>query len=358
VFRRSLRFFFVWAGLLVLDLTLDRPSAAEDAEALAVAVTYSVPPGCPDVSAFKREISHRTQRFAEDSSGSPSFVLVVSVEARDTDFGGTLDVVDPSGEHSTRSLVGNTCAEVTDALAFMAALAIDPMALSGGQPMQPTPPSAPVGAPSAAPSESASQPPPASPGAGQPALVVPRERSGASRPWEFGLGGGIDISSGVTPDVLFGPRGFLEATSPFSGIVGVSLRLGFERATRSNIESTSGAASFTWTFGTVDACPLRWTSGPFALLPCVRLEAGELVGTGDVTNGLTAKQGWLAIDALGRARWTPIRHLSVELEGGGRVPTIRHTFEFTTPAGSPINPSVYVPAVFSAVFDADVRLFF
>jgi hypothetical protein len=76
------------------------------------------------------------------------------------------------------------------------------------------------------------------------------------------------------------------------------------------------------------------------------------------TSALTATQGWFAIDALGRARWTPLRHVSLELEGGGRLPTIRNTFEFFTPAESPIKPVLYVPAALSAVFDADVRFFF
>jgi hypothetical protein len=107
------------------------------------------------------------------------------------------------------------------------------------------------------------------------------------------------------------------------------VRAAFERATRENVPVTGGAARFAWTLGTVDVCPLRWKSSPFALIPCARVEAGKLDANGiGVVPVRSVARGWLALAGVGRLRWSVLRSLSVDLEGGLRAPLIRDRFMF------------------------------
>ena len=152
---------------------------------------------------------------------------------------------------------------------------------------------------------------------------------------------------------MFGPHAFIETSSPSHGVLGVRLRGGFERSTVSDVTNGTGTASFTWTFGTLDACPLEWRWRTFALPLCARIEGGELDGTGvHVTPALEAKRGWLAVAAVGRLRWAPIPHFSIELEGGPRAPLIRDHFLFEP------STAYYQPGPIGGLLGGDVRASF
>jgi hypothetical protein len=133
----------------------------------------------------------------------------------------------------------------------------------------------------------------------------------------------------VTPALIIAPRGFLELESLRRGLFGVTVRAAFERGAVSNVAESAGTASFVWTFGALEMCTLRWEHGPWALSPCVRVEAGELLGTGtSATMNDPAKRGWVAIDLLARARFLVLPHAWLEVEAGGRAPLIRDSFLF------------------------------
>lgn len=326
-----------------------RLSFGQESAPVVARVSYEAPAGCPDAAAFKLQIQRRTPRFVDDVTRAPALVLSVSLTGNDKEMTGTLDVISPSGERSRRSIAGASCVEVTDALALMAALAIDPLALASSHapvpdPVAPPPPPAP--APTARPAALQAPDPLSPPAHSPPPPIEPVERTtprtSQPRPgsrWEFAAGAGANLSSGVTPDVLLGPVVFLEVASPHRGLFGVSIRAGFERATASDVVNAGGAASFTWTLGTVDACPLRWTRGSFSLSPCARMEAGELDGSGaNIPAPNEAKRGWLALAALGRASWTPIRHLAVELEGARGPLSSATVSASSSPAPSSTDP--------------------
>jgi len=156
----------------------------------------------------------------------------------------------------------------------------------------------------------------------------------------------------VTPAVLWGPRLFLDLTSPFRpgvGLVGLDVRAGIERANRDNVAGTTGHADFTLTVGVLEVCPLRLAALEFSFLPCARLEAGELDGAGiDILPTREARRGWLSGALLGRAGWTPLRPISIELEGGAQAPFIRDHFLFL-----PEQP-YYTPPAVSGIVGASV----
>ena len=282
---------------------------------------------------------------------------MVSIRQTDRGWSGTLELIDARAQRSSRALVGASCDEVVGALSLMAALAIDPLARTS--PVAPSP-SVPQGAvaPGATPSPSSwpsapepnAPPPSAAPpeGAGAAKAQEPStpkessERSSArteppalhSSPggWRLSGGVGADAAWGIAPEAMIGPRVAVDLSSPYRGFVGLSLRVAFERAVRDDVQVTGGAAHFAWTFGTLDACPLRWSPRPLATLalyPCVRVEAGQLDAYGiGVVPVRDASRGWVALSALGRVRWTLVEPFSVEVEGGLRAPLVRDRFIF------------------------------
>ena len=96
-------------------------------------------------------------------------------------------------------------------------------------------------------------------------------------------------------------------------------------------------------------CVLRLVALQFSFLPCARLEAGELDGAGiDILPTREARRGWLAGALVGRAGWTPLRPISVQLEGGAQAPFIRDHFLFL-----PEQP-YYTPPAVSGIVGASV----
>ncbi len=330
--------------MLVATLAPNEAFAA-DGETTPVALLYEAPATCPDAEAFRTLVRRRTPRFRENTTDPLAVRVSVRLRVAHAHATGGLEVTAPGGERSSRTLTGASCGELADALALMAALAIDPLAatrptpappaaMSAIAPPPPPPPPPPVPPPPLPPVDlppAPRAPPPASPPAG---LATPSPAPGAppgpAPRWHLSVGGGAEVSSGITPEALLGPRFFLEATSPPRGVFGWSLRAGFVRSSLSNIPGDSGLASFTWTVGTLDVAPLKWSRGPFALFPSALVEAGELDGRGvSPPPAGEATRGWLALAALARARWTPVRPLSLEIDGGARFPLLRDQFVFT-----------------------------
>jgi hypothetical protein len=148
----------------------------------------------------------------------------------------------------------------------------------------------------------------------------------------------------------------VEASTAFRGLFGVALRVGFERTSLSNVTQPAGTVSYTWTLGTLDGCPMQWKRWRFAVLPCARVEAGVLEGSGVTPEPKvsdTAKRGWLAVDVLGRVRWSPIPVVSLELEGGIRAALLRDQWIIEQAA-----TLYYQPPAFSAVGGADLHVAF
>jgi hypothetical protein len=199
---------------------------------------------------------------------------------------GEISVVDAEGPHGARRVRAATCAEVADAVALVVALAVNPETPAHHA-------SAPVRTGTRIPGASGPLPP---------------QRTGIARvgvtpkTWRFFAGADLALNGGVTPDVLAAGSPYLgwQATD---GILVPELRLSAIRSMSNEVVS-NGQASFAWTAGRLDGCPVAWQSAAWRVAPCVRIEAGAIqVETTGVPAPRTRLTGWFAAGALVRAEW-------------------------------------------------------
>ncbi len=327
---------------LAIALTLGlgvgrRASGDEPVEAIRLDVVSS--PGCPDAPAFEALVHARTRRALFVPSGVGLRSIEVRMHAGPHPSGSLVlrrgDIVE-----GTRSVEAETCADVAEALALVATLAIDPTASSAS--LVPAPPasgsaapppsSSPAPAPpSAPPSAPAPSPAPLPPTASAPRPVTPR-RFAPSGPLPHSLWLGADLATavGVSHDALVGVApsvGWRGATS--SSFFVPSVRLGFLRATTGAVTAVDGAASFTWTVGRADGCILSWPPGPAHLVGCARFEAGALQGAGTtVASPRSGNRAWVAAGPLLRGEWVLLSPLFVTADLAAMVHVTEDRFYF------------------------------
>jgi hypothetical protein len=310
-----------------------RPAGAQ----AATRVDYSASAGCPDEGAFVARVRARTSRLHPPSSGEAASEYRVQVTAREAGARGTLTVIEPSGATSSREVEGDTCESVVEALALIAALALDPDASTAALPPMPAPaPSTPKA--SSAPAQGAA--------GGDTPSVISRDTAAGARseppalaPWAGHLAAiaGAELTSGLTPGALVGPALSVEAVwrrrdRPRAVEPVLDVRLGVSRLAAS-VPAQVGSARFTWTLGRLEGCPVRVVVGSFEALPCVRFDGGDLqaVGLGVDLPRPAASRLWLSLGALGRLRWTPLAPIFLEVDAGVSAPLVRDRFYFDTP---------------------------
>lgn len=271
-------------------------ACAAPAHALAQAlekvhIAYRVPADaeCPDAASYRARITARNRGVSFVDRADAARVFDVEIDADpDGQLHGRLVVRDLAGVQTAREVFGATCAEVIDALALVAALALDPQ-----RPQEPRVVPAPV--------------PPATPRPSRPRVAF-----GAS------AGGIYEAVPGL------GPAGsaFIDVRT---GLVRVSVSGAVARGSAS---AGAANAAFTRVVGRVDLCrdvrqgPVRWAG-------CVRAEAGVLSGVGsNIEDPARVRRPWLA-PGLGL---TGTKALSGRLFGrlafSLMVPLIRDRFLF------------------------------
>ncbi len=220
----------------------------------------------------------------------------------------------PDGAETEREVLGDTCEEVVSALALIAALAIDPHAST-----VPTP--VPVASPTTA--EVAQPIAPAR------AESPPHSGRAGREAWHLGTSVGASVTGGIGPQLAAGGALAIQLVAPRAWPVVPGASLGFERASSDASDSPRGTATFTWTVGFLEVCPLRYWLGPVSLAPCARFEAGTLTGVGyDIVPSRSSTQAWAALGGAVRAEWSFAGPLFVSLEGGLRAPFVQPTFFF------------------------------
>ncbi len=298
----------------IAALTSPALATAEDVQ--PVRVDYRAPPGCPDEAWFLAQLRARTQLFGYAPGDAPVQTFRVRVSSTARGVKGTLTIVDPSGRTSVREVAAASCDDVVDAVALMAALAVDSNAVTS--PIRPTqsPTRIPEPAPTREPSGSIS--------------------STASSRWRLSAGVDIGFRTGLAPDALWEAPLFVElARDVPASLGGPSFRASFEHTATGAEVISPGAARFTWTAGRLDACPVRLGADKVGLSPCARLELGALSGTGTgIANGREETRFWSATGALGRVDWRLGEGLYVEAEGGAMISLTREHYFF--PPNTPI----------------------
>jgi hypothetical protein len=151
------------------------------------------------------------------------------------------------------------------------------------------------------------------------------------------VGAGGVSALGVGPGALVGVGGFFEAS-----VTRTTVRVGLQYAySRSDTLPSGASALFTWTVATVDACVLRWDVAQFTLLPCLRVDAGALAGSGrDVSVAADDTRFWMDGGVIARGQWFFWGPLFLDLEAGGVISFTRPRFHFDNPDVTVHQPSV------------------
>jgi hypothetical protein len=245
---------------IALAITCAAPARARAQPLEKVHIAYGVAADadCPDAASYRARITARNRGVSFVDRADAGRVFDVQVRADpDGQMHGRLAVRDSAGLQTVREVFGATCAEVIDALALVAALALDPQ--QPQQPQQPRAAPAPV--------------PPATP-----STARPRVGFGAS------AGGIYDAVPGVGP-----------AGGAFVDVRTRLVRVSISGAVARGSASVGAAnAAFTRVVGRVDLCrdvldgPVRWAG-------CVRAEAGVLSGVGaNIEDPVRVRRPWLA----------------------------------------------------------------
>lgn len=113
---------------------------ADDAPG-AIALTYYASSGCPSQSTFREAVSARTRQAVWAApTDVPSQTLEIILVSSEGTFDGHLRMGRVGEQQAVRRISGATCDEVMAALALVAALAIDPNALTQPLPVSPAAP--------------------------------------------------------------------------------------------------------------------------------------------------------------------------------------------------------------------------
>lgn len=309
------------SALAVWSVTCATSAAAETRPRVT---SFQAPSGCTSQALFVGEVARRTRPSATEDTEALSFAVHVERLAPERHRGSVV-VERGSGGGSKRVVEGASCEEVMHALALVVALTLDP---EGGGTERPDEPPAVEGPPASTPLAPA-------PAAEQPAR--PRTPSQGSSESEVTLGIGAHAAAhqGVAPDTIFTVPVFVElgvrreSTPSLRARFAPAIRLGFVRGSGERAFSGVGRASFTWTAGEVDLCPLAAEVARFSLVPCARMELGALTGEGaQIAPARSQTALWAALALPVRLRAALTRWLFVEAEAAPRLPLQRERFVF------------------------------
>jgi hypothetical protein len=278
-------------------------------------IEYTAPAGCSSREAFVHELTARTPvvRLALETEQAATYG--VAVGAHGSGMIGELVLREPDGRETRRALRGKTCDEVVRALAFIAAILVDPEAVSR---VPGEPPSLMVTARMVPPS---------------PARTEEREPvSHDGKRFRLGASAGASLETTVSPTTAFGPYGELFLERNANGARGLSFGAAFHHVSAPSVRTRAGRADFSWTAGRAWFCPLSLPSrGIFSFAPCGEIEAGALKVEGsDTIDKKTVIRPWVAFGPLARLELRPTPFLALTLDTIAVFTPISHpTFYFS-----------------------------
>jgi hypothetical protein len=324
-------------GAALLGMLPCGVAQAQSSEAFGV--DYVARETCPAATAFVAKITTRTHRAHLASANERARILVVRVTPQGRRFLGRLTIRDPDGTEAERSLSAATCDEVVSGLALIAAVVLDPTALSETAAPQTSPPVVEPGTiheepapadPPVTPEPSPERPPqPAAPVAKKPTAPADRNESETSRRWQIALGLHAEVARGLSPAPLASVPLFLEiARTPEGSVFAPAARIRFERAGSSSDISPAGGAHFTWTEASLDLCPIAWWPQPtLRAQACVRAEGGSVEAQAvNTTPARNDVRPWFMIGAPASGRWVVAGLFFLEIEAALLVPILRDRF--------------------------------
>ena len=343
---------------LASSFVLGAPCRAWADQAEAVRFTYVAPQVCPDAEAFVKEVHARTTRFQIVGFGDGLRSFEVVIAQAGNNFRGSVRVLDGGGAASLRTVDGSDCEDVGRTLALVTALSIDPKALSSESDTSPPTVAAP---PAPAPVASDArptppEPPPPSPPSAAPVVTqparppmdekpAPRPTAQSSRGWRMDVVGGAYLQGVDAPSAVIGGAVLVGLTLGGEGALSPAFRIGVARASSGPIDANPGQATFAWTVGRAEICPVRWPArGAVDLRPCLAGDFGVVSASATgVSNPQSHARPWETVGALALAEWEPLAPLFVVAELSLETPLERDRF-FVAPSPVVYQAPVFVPA--------------
>jgi hypothetical protein len=311
------------------------PPSAAPPPATDVRLELDAAAGCATPDELIARVTARSSRIRFISEPRASTVLRVTIGAgAHGGFVGQLDVAEPDGRRFARRIEAPTCAEATDALALVITITFDPMSAlaagagveaAGGPPAAPPPPT-----PPALPSPRSALPPaPARTGregadAGPRPVPAPTVRRGV-------VAAAGEAVSGPAPGAMYGIALIGALTVDRDSIWSPAVSASLAHVSADDFAESGGTAAFSLDTATLDLCPLRLVSSPFAVGACASGLLGRFSARGSKTYSPQADSGSFATVG-GAVLLTVALGARFELRGrfGAGASLIRDRFEFTS----------------------------
>ena len=295
-----------FGGVAAVAVLLVPASALAEVE--PVAIRYETTGVCPSESEFFSEVRRYTTLWSPVPEGtSAARTIRVSVSVGPSETVGRLAVANPSGVISERDIVGPSCTAVSQALAVMVAVAIDPRAgeaREAGEAKERHPDeSASTAEPDAerVPKASERLARPQRPREASPPSVGPRVsldlRVETTSAVVRGALLGIGMSTKLELPETTGPRWLRE----WKPSLGIGIRQSFPHARTLG----GGRVEFLWTAGHLRLCPFRLAlRGVAEVSPCAEMNIGRLHASADgFAEARDASTFWLD---LGGSVWATV----------------------------------------------------
>jgi hypothetical protein len=296
-----------------------------------VELRYLGGPECPGQASFVNDVASRIRRPIEWVSQNPSIQIVIRVAQTGAHATGTLEVVGRSGEPTRREFVGSTCAEISSALALVAALALDPNARTG-------PLAAPAEAEPVTPPAPAVEPSPTPAPVMRPSPAPEREpaprRAEAAPRYRAWLGPTAGVALGYAPQPLVVLGVSLGARAAMRRGFSPSFQLTPMWGKTGSTGPSVSSGTFAYALTRLQACPTELRVVPaLSFEPCVAGELGRVAarGEGSAVAVPVAVDRWWAAAGAALALHLSVGHWFSRLETQALFPITRDKFVFRAP---------------------------
>lgn len=291
-------------------------AVAQEIQREPIRIAYDASAGCPDFEAFAARVKARSSRLRMAEPGEPARTFAVTLVDGNPATGELL-IVDGDRVDSARSVQADTCAEAAEAMALIVGVAANP--IRKAQTAAAAPPAPP-------PVRRAAPPHPRRPRVhrrpARPVEVIAREetpdQAPAERPPPPGYayaGADFALSTGVTPDALVGGAPYFGWQARDEGVLAPEFRLALLRSMSSVAAGPGQTATFEWTVGRLDGCPIAWRRRDLRVAACARIEAGAIhVDSTAVPEPRAPISGWFAAGPVVRAQRLLVDPLFADLE--------------------------------------------
>jgi len=314
----SAKFFFLALGISFASMTIPARAGDEDEFALS----YRAPGGCPDEGQFLQEVTRRATRARRvaDVGGRK---LEVEIAESQKGFSGRFEMREAGSPTQPRTVDGPTCAEVSLALALIAALTLDPNAPPGPPPGSgPLPPPEPPPLQNPVPTSSLAQNP----------APIPKPSSASDTStdgWHFGIGVRVGATSAVAPWPL-PTGGILVSASRDASALSTRMSLTYLPAVSGTVPL--GRARFSLVALRLAECGAVRLASALDAQTCATFEVGRHEGQGlegpEIRSAMQGAVAWYAPGLLEGLQLGLGERWFVDTEARAFFPLLRESFVF------------------------------